>query len=166
MDKRRFLMIAIPFLVSFSIVAGIIYWQGTAEQRDLPIEANQPTTLLEYDVEGKSPREIAKWIYDNHGCGECHTLTNTGLFGLTPLGQERAEGFEGCPGMLATVWETLAIAEEEWTQSQRKVRGDFVDFGCALCHDVGPTGVGLTEIGARAALLHMSCSEVDSTLNR
>ncbi len=160
------LRIAIPFFVSLSIVAGIIYWQQSAGHDNLSIEAARPISLLEYDAERKSPREIAKWIYDNHGCGECHTLTNTGLFGLTRLGQERAEGFEGCPGMLATVWETLAIAEEEWTQSQRKVRGDFVDFGCVLCHDVGPTGVGLTEIGARAALLHMRCSEVDSTLNR
>ena len=47
--------------------------------------------------------------------------------------------------MLRTVWETLVIAEEEWTQRQRRVRRDFVDFGCALCHDVGRTGVGLTD---------------------
>ena len=126
--------------------------------------AAHPTSLLEYDVEGKNPREIS-WIYNNHGCVTCHTLTNTGLFGLTPLGKERAEGFEGCPGMLKTVWETLVIAEQEWSERQRRVRRDFVDFGCTLCHDVGPTGVGLTAIGSKAALLHMTCSEVDSTLN-
>ena len=161
MNKRKFLRIALPFFISFSIVAGIVSWQ----QGHLRIGVTQPTSLLEYDTEEKSPREIAKWIYDNHGCVVCHTLTNTGLFGLTPQGQARAEDFEGCPGMLRTVWETLVIAEEEWSQRQRRVRHDFADFGCALCHEVGPTGVGLTEIGAKAALLHMSCSEVDSTLN-
>ncbi len=161
MNKHKFLRIALPFFISFSIVAGIVSWQ----QGHLRIGVTQPTSLLEYDTEEKSPREIAKWIYDNHGCVVCHTLTNTGLFGLTPQGQARAEDFEGCPGMLRTVWETLVIAEEEWSQRQRRVRRDFADFGCALCHEVGPTGVGLTEIGAKAALLHMSCSEVDSTLN-
>ncbi len=154
-------MIALPLVFAVFILAGITYWQ-----RRPPIEVNPPTTLLEYDAEGKSPREIAKWIYDNHGCVSCHTLTSTGLFGLTPQGQARAEDFEGCPGMLRTVWNTLVLAEKEWTQRQRRVRRDFVDFGCALCHEVGPTGVGLTEIGAKAALLHMSCSEVDSTLNQ
>ena len=166
MNKSKFLRIAIPFFVSFSIVAGIIYWQQSAGHDNLSIEVAQTTSLLEYDAEGKSPREIAKWIYDNHGCVSCHTLTNTGLFGLNPQGQARAEDFEGCPGMLRTVWETLALAEKEWSQRQRRVRREFVDFGCALCHEVGPTGVGLTEIGAKAALLHMSCSEVDSTLNQ
>lgn len=166
MNKPKFLRIAIPFFVSFSIVAGIIYWQQSAGHDNLSIEAARPASLLEYDAEGKSPREIAKWIYDNHGCVSCHTLASTGLFGLTPQGQARAEDFEGCPEMLRTVWNTLVLAEKEWTQRQRRVRRDFVDFGCALCHEVGPTGVGLTEIGAKAALLHMSCSQVDSTLNQ
>jgi cytochrome c551/c552 len=165
-NKSKFLRIAIPFFVLFFILAGILYWQQGAGHFNLSIGAAPPASLLEYDAEGKSPREIAKWIYDNHGCVSCHTLTSTGLFGLTPQGQARAEDFEGCPGMLKTVWGTLVLAEKEWTQRQRRVRREFVDFGCALCHEVGPTGVGLTEIGAKAALLHMSCSEVDSTLNQ
>ncbi len=166
MNKSKFLRMALPVVVSVSIVAGLISCQQNPSPDNPSIEAAQPTSLLDFDEEGKSPQEIAKWIYDNHGCVTCHTLTNTGLFGLTPLGQERAEGFEGCPGMLTTVWETLAIAEQEWSERQRKVRTDFVDFGCTLCHDVGPTGVGLTAIGSKAALLHMSCSQVDSTLNQ
>ena len=165
MNKSNYFRIAILWFVSVSIVAGIVYWQRSIGPENLSKEVAHPTSLLEYDVEGKNPREIASWIYNNHGCVTCHTLTNTGLFGLTPLGKERAEGFEGCPGMLKTVWETLVIAEQEWSERQRRVRRDFVDFGCTLCHDVGPTGVGLTAIGSKAALLHMTCSEVDSTLN-
>ena len=136
MNNRKLLRIAIPLFASFSIVAGV-YWQQRVEQSNLPMEATS-TSLLR-NTEGKSPREIAMWIYDNHGCVVCHTLTNTGLFGLTPQGQARAKDFEGCPGMLRTVWETLVIAEQEWTERQRRVRRDFVDFGCALCHEVGST---------------------------
>ncbi len=159
-------MIGIAFLAAFAVVAGVLYWPRGAEQRSLSIQAGQPASLMEYDAEGKSGGEIAKWIYDNHGCAECHTLTQTGLFGLTPQGETMALDFQGCPGLLTSVWETLTIAQQEWTAKQRQVREEFVRFGCTACHQVGPTGVGLTEIGARASLLHMSCSEVDSILNQ
>ncbi len=77
-----------------------------------------------------------------------------------------AVDFQGCPGLLTSVWETLTTTHEEWTPKQRQVREEFVRFGCTVCHQVGPTGVGLTEIGSRASLLHMSCSEVDAILNQ
>ena len=159
-------MIGLSFLVAFTVVAGVLYWPRGAEQRSLSIQAGQPASLLEYDAEGKSGGEIAKWIYDNHGCVECHTLTQSGLFGLTPQGETMAVDFQGCPGLLTSVWETLTTTHEEWTPKQRQVREEFVRFGCTVCHQVGPTGVGLTEIGARASLLHMSCSEVDAILNQ
>ncbi len=156
----------VSFLVAFAVVAGLLYWQRGATQPSPPIEVSQSASLLEYDAEGKSAWDIAKWIHDNHGCVECHTLTKTGLFGLTAQGEKMAVDFQGCPGMLTTVWETLTIAKEEWTPKQSQVRKEFVRFGCTVCHEVGPTGVGLTEIGAKAALLHMSCSQVDSILNQ
>ena len=157
---------SVSFLVAFAGVAGILYWLRGVGQSSSPVEANQLASLLEYDAEGKSAWEIAKWIHDNHGCVECHTLTKTGLFGLTAQGEKMAVDFQGCPGMLTTVWETLTIEEEEWTPKQSQVRAEFVRFGCTVCHEVGPTGVGLTEIGAKASLLHMSCSQVDTILNQ
>ena len=156
----------ISFLVAFAVVAGVLYLQRGVEHPSPAIEASRSASLLEYDAEGKSAWDIAKWIYDNHGCVECHTLTQTGLFGLTPQGETMAVDFQGCPGMLTTVWETLTLAEETWTPKQRQVREEFIRFGCTVCHQVGPTGVGLTAIGAQALLLHMSCSEVDSILNQ
>jgi cytochrome c551/c552 len=156
----------ISFLFAFAVVAGILYWQRGTGQPGSPIKLSQSASLLEYDAEGKSAREIAEWIYDNHGCVECHTLTKTGLFGLTAQGEKMAVDFQGCPGMLTTVWETLTLAEEEWTPKQSLVRQEFVRFGCTVCHEVGPTGVGLTAIGAKASLLHMGCSQVDSILNQ
>jgi len=159
-------VIGLSFLVAFTVVAGVLYWPRGAEQRSLSIQAGQSASLLEYDAEGKIGGEIARWIYDNHGCVECHTLTQSGLFGLTPQGEMMAVDFQGCPGLLTSVWETLTTTHEEWTPKQRQVREEFVRFGCTVCHQVGPTGVGLTEIGARASLLHMSCSEVDAILNQ
>jgi hypothetical protein len=161
------LVAGVSFLVAFAVVVAILYWQrGEPDPVNSPITMSQPASLLEYDAEGKSPLDIARWIYDNHGCVECHTLTKTGLFGLTAQGETMAVDFQGCPGMLTTVWETLTVAEEQWTPKQREVREEFVRFGCTACHQVGPTGVGLTKIGAKASLLHMSCSQVDTLLNQ
>ena len=171
MAKRKFLMGAAACLVSFLVVAGLIYWQRgaeeqsmPAEEQSLPPEAETQISLLEYDTAGKSPEEIALWLFDNHGCKSCHAFTPEGLLGLTPQGQEAGRDFQGCPGMLQTVWQTVAVHESEWTEQQTRVRANFVRFGCTACHQVGPTGVGLTEIGAKAALLHMSCSEVMGTV--
>ncbi len=60
MNKHKFLRIAIPFCIAFSVLAGVVYWQRTNGLGNLPIGAAQPTSLLEYEAEGKSPREIAK----------------------------------------------------------------------------------------------------------
>lgn len=122
--------------------------------------------LLAYDAADRSPQEIARWIVDTYNCRTCHTLSAPGGFGLTDRGQELARDSEGCSDMLQTVWETLSIPESRWTAKQTRVRSNFSRFGCETCHRVGESSVELTEVGARAAALHMSCSGVMSALSR
>src|SRR5262249_38916678 len=62
---------------------------------------NQPTAVSSAALdrmiaEGKSPRELAQYLFDTHGCKECHTSGGEGKLGFTVKGQERAQGFEGC----------------------------------------------------------------------
>jgi|SRR5215469_4578129 len=45
---------------------------------------------------GKSQHELAQYLFDTHGCKNCHTLGHDGKLGFTKKGQERAQGFEGC----------------------------------------------------------------------
>ena len=45
---------------------------------------------------GKSQHELAKYVFDNHGCKECHTIGSEGKLGFTAKGKERTQGFEGC----------------------------------------------------------------------
>ncbi len=171
MTKGKVLKGAAAFLVAFLVVAGLIYWQRTAEEQSLPLEAETQMeaetqiSLLDYDTTGKDPQEIAHWLFETQGCKTCHGFTPEGLMGLTPQGQEAGRDFQGCPGMLQTVWQTVGVHESEWTEQQTSVRSDFARFGCTACHQVGPTSVGLTEIGSKAALMHMSCSEVMGILN-
>ncbi len=164
MEKRKLLMRVIPFSVTFLLVLGFLYWQRS--ESDTPSAPSEVTSLLEYDTQGKSSREVAQWIYDSYGCQTCHSLTQTGVFGLTVQGEVMARDFQGCPGMLTTVWETLSVAEAQWTEQQKTTRVDFERFGCTVCHQIGSTSLGLTEIGAHAAILHMSCSEVSAAVSQ
>ncbi len=163
MEKRKLLMRVIPFSIAFLLVLGFLYWQQT-ESDKLPAPS-EVTSLLEYDTQGKSSREVAQWIYDSYGCQTCHSLTQAGVFGLTAYGEVMARDFQGCPGMLTTVWETLSLPEAQWNEQQKTTRLDFERFGCTVCHQIGSTSLGLTEIGAHASLLHMSCSEVSATVS-
>lgn len=155
MKKKKFLILFIPFLILFLDATGLLYGQ----------EKKPKQTLLEYDTEGKTPLQIATWLYENHGCATCHVLTPQG-FGLTPHGTTMATQFEGCIGMMTTMRQTLTIPESQWNEKQKKVRANFAQFGCTVCHQVGAQSISLTKVGAKARMLHMSCPGVMSVLNQ
>ncbi|MBI4444886.1 MAG: hypothetical protein HY645_03155 [Acidobacteria bacterium] len=149
------------FLPIILLVAAVSFW---IYQRNK--EPNPETALIDFDVSGKTSEEIAVWIYENYNCSGCHGFTDAGAFGLTARGQELAKDFEGCVGMLTSVTESLNIPQSEWTDQHRKVRKNFVTFGCSVCHQLGQNRVGLTKVGAKAASLHMSCPEVANLLRK
>lgn len=178
MNKRDAVVSVIAFFGAFIVVGALIYfWRGDSEpstpvEEDLPVEAQAPSSLLEFEEEYqasleeeyRASLEVAQWIFRNHDCQSCHTISDSGFLGLTAQGEVMAADFQGCPGMLTTVWETVGVSEADWTDKQRQVRVEFERFGCTTCHQVGPSSVELTEIGARAAVMHMTCSSVLSTL--
>ena len=164
MNRRMFAIGAALFVVSFVVVLSVLLYR--AQKPEPPDATAIADKLLHYDAAGKNPREIALWIYGNYNCHTCHTLTQTGAFGLTALGQELAKGFEGCPGMLLTVMQSLSVPEAQWTDKHKRVRVNFAKFGCSFCHQMNAAGVGLTAVGSRAANLHMSCPQLMSTVNR
>ena len=163
MKRNRIILWGAVFAVSFAIVFGVLLYRSSKRMPPRQAPAEQ---LLRYDTQGRNSREIASWIYENYNCHTCHTLTQTGVFGLTSQGQELAKNFEGCPGMMQTVTQSVAISQAQWTDKHRRVRADFERFGCTLCHQVGVESISLTDVGARAASLHMSCPELMSVLNR
>ena len=125
----------------------------------------QEVSLLEYDAEGQTPQQLALWMFSRYGCNRCHNLTAEGRFGLTALGMVRARDFQGCPAMLGTISETMSIPETEWTEQQRQTRIEFEEFGCTVCHQIEDTRIALTQLGEKAASLHMSCSGVAAAVS-
>ena len=110
---------------------------------------------------GKSPRELAQYLFDTHGCKECHTIGSEGKLGFTLKGKERTQGFEGCISTLKSMSIIAKLPEDQRSATQRRRAQRFEEFGCATCHKLTPGKMGLTEVGAKLANLHLGCVEVE-----
>ena len=110
---------------------------------------------------GKSQRELAQYLFDTHGCKECHTIGSEGRLGFTAKGKERAQGFEGCISTLKAMSIIAKVPEDQRSATQRLRAQRFEEFGCATCHKLTPGKMGLTEVGAKLAHLHLGCVDVE-----
>jgi hypothetical protein len=124
-------------------------------------QPNQNATLDRMVADGKSPRELAQYVFDKHGCKKCHTIGRDGKLGFTELGKQRATGFEGCIHLLTTMTVIVAVPEQKRSPQQREKVARFEEFGCTSCHRVSPGKLTLTEVGAKLQHLHLGCVEVE-----
>jgi hypothetical protein len=129
----------------------------------VPTWAQSTTTELDKMIAaGKSPRELAQYLFDTHGCKDCHTIGQGGKLGFTKKGEERAQGFEGCISTLKAMSIIAKVPEGQRSATQRRRVQRFEEFGCTTCHKVTPGKMGLTEVGAKLAHLHLGCVEVEN----
>ena len=49
-----------------------------------------------------SSEQLAKYIFDHHGCDSCHTMSTNGKLGYTERGKEVGTGFIGCISLLTS----------------------------------------------------------------
>jgi len=128
--------------------------------------AQSPAATLDQMIAaGKSQRELAQYLFDTHGCKTCHTLGGEGKLGFTKVGEERAQGFEGCISTLKAMSIICKVPEAQRSATQRRRVERFEEFGCATCHKLTPSKVGLTDVGAKLAHLHLGCVEVEKLLS-
>ena len=110
---------------------------------------------------GKSPQELARYVFDTHGCKSCHAIGQDGKLGYTEKGKERAKGFEGCINMLTAMTVITQVPEEKRSSQQREKAQRFEEFGCTACHKLTPGKLALTEAGAKLQHLHLGCVDVE-----
>jgi hypothetical protein len=110
---------------------------------------------------GKSPRELGQYVFDSHGCRNCHTMGHDGKLGFTEKGKQRAKGFEGCINMLTAMTVIVQLPEDRRSPEQRQKAERFAEFGCTTCHRLSPGKLELTEVGAKLKHLHLGCVEVE-----
>ena len=117
--------------------------------------------LTDADFKNKTPVQLAAYIFENHGCKNCHTLGAGGKLGFTDRGKRVATNFEGCIRLL-TAMNVIAQLEEKNRSAEDKARAlRFQQYGCATCHQITPGKLGLTEYGSKLASLHLACTDVE-----
>jgi cytochrome c551/c552 len=112
-------------------------------------------------AEGKSQRELAQYVFNTHGCKNCHSMGQSGKLGFTEKGKERAKSFEGCISMLTAMNLIAQVDERQRSPQQRQKAARFEEFGCTTCHKIIPGKMGLTDIGAKLTHLHLGCVDVE-----
>src|SRR5215467_14503809 len=65
-----------------------------AQRKQSPQATN--AALDKMAAAGKSQKDLAQYVFDNHGCNGCHTAGQDGKLGFTQKGKQLSAGFEGC----------------------------------------------------------------------
>jgi cytochrome c2 len=143
-----------------TIGLAVLFVSGIALLAQKPAGQEQ-ATLDRMTAAGKSPQELAKYVFDTHGCKTCHVIGHEGKLGYTEKGKQRAKGFEGCINMLTAMTVIVQVPEEKRSSQQREKAQRFEEFGCTSCHKVTPGKLALTEVGAKLQHLHLGCVDVE-----
>jgi cytochrome c2 len=149
-------------LVLPGFAAIVLFAQQNHDTKKDPAGGPASSVTLDQMIKaGKSSQELAQFVFDSQGCKNCHTMAHDGKLGLTDLGKQRAQGYEGCVDMLTAMTVTVQVPEEKRSPQQRQKAQQFEEFGCTACHKLTPGKLTLTEMGTKLANLHIGCVEVE-----
>ena len=145
-----------------AMFAGIVFSMSqSAMAQTQPSPQQTGVTLDRMIAAHKSQQELAQYVFDTHGCKQCHTMGIKGKLGFTELGKQRAQGFEGCISMLTAMTVIVQVPEDKRSAQQRQRAERFEEFGCTSCHKLTPGRLELTDVGAKLAHLHLGCVDVE-----
>jgi hypothetical protein len=116
------------------------------------------------DMSGKTPDELAAYVFERHRCNACHTLGQGGKLGFTDRGKEVGKNFEGCISLLTSMNVIAQVKPANRTAEEKQKVARFQEFGCTTCHKITPGKLGLTEYGKKLKSLHMACTDVEKIL--
>jgi cytochrome c551/c552 len=116
------------------------------------------------DLSGKSPDDLAAYLFEHHGCNSCHTLGQAGKLGFTDRGKEVGKNFEGCISLLTSMNVIAQTKTANRTTEEKHKAARFQEFGCTTCHQIVPGKLGLTEYGKKLKSMHMACTDVQKVL--
>jgi cytochrome c2 len=114
-----------------------------------------------------STDDLAKYVFQQHGCKNCHTLGKAGKLGLTERGMEVGKNYEGCVSLLTSMNLIAQLKDGERSSADKKTAARFQEFGCTTCHQIVTSGrMGLTSYGAKLKSMHMACTDVEKLLSQ
>ena len=128
--------------------------------------ASSKKELSEAEMSHMSPDELAKYVFDHHGCDTCHTMGSNGKLGYTERGKQVAKGFIGCGSLLTSMNLIAQVDPANRTPEEKEKAVKFREFGCTTCHQIVPGKLGLTTYGTKLKSFHMACTDVEKVLSQ
>jgi len=121
-------------------------------------------TLTDAQMSKMNSDELAHYVFEHHGCNNCHTLGANGKLGFTERGKQLGKGFEGCIALLTSMNVIAQVKPADRSAEERQKAARFQEFGCTTCHQITPGKLGLTAYGTKIKSLHMACTDVENIL--
>jgi len=129
-----------------------------------PSAAASKAVLTDAQMSKMSSDELAHYIFEHHGCNNCHTLGANGKLGFTERGTQVGKGFEGCISLLTSMNVIAQVRATDRSADEKQKAARFQEFGCTTCHQIVPGKLGLTSYGTKLKSLHMACTNVEKIL--
>ena len=131
-----------------------------------PQTAAPKKELSESEMSHMSSDELAKYVFERHGCDSCHTMGANGKLGYTERGKQVGKGFIGCVSLLTSMNLIAQVEPANRTPEEKEKAVKFQEFGCTTCHQIVPGKLGLTSYGTRLKYFHMACTDVERILSQ
>jgi cytochrome c551/c552 len=128
--------------------------------------ASPKKELSAAEMSHMSSNDLAKYIFEHHGCGSCHTMGANGKLGYTERGKQVSKGFLGCVNLLTSMNLIAQVEPANRTLEEKGKAVKFREFGCTTCHQIVPGKLGLTKYGTRLKSFHMACTDVERILSK
>jgi len=159
------------WLGATSLVLCAVLLFSQSKPSSQPAQSSQPSTsssnktmLTDAQMSKMSSDELAHYVFEHHGCNNCHTLGANGKLGFTERGKQVGKGFEGCISLLTSMNVIAQVKSVDRTAEEKQKAARFQEFGCTTCHQITPGKLGLTSYGTKLKSLHMACTEVEKIL--
>jgi len=123
-------------------------------------------SVADLDPTGKTPDQLAAYVFEHHGCKNCHTLGTGGKLGFTDRGKQVGKNFEGCISLLTSMNVIAQVKEENRSADEKRKAARFEEFGCTTCHQITPGKLGLTAYGTKLRSMHLACTDVQKILSK
>jgi cytochrome c2 len=148
--------------VWIKVSAAILFFMGTCLPAQQKQSAQATSVALDKMIAAKkSQRELSQYVFDNHGCNNCHTVGENGKLGFTARGKQLTNGFEGCIRTLTAMNVIAQVPANQRSAEQKTTAQRFGEFGCTLCHQIVPGKMGLTGLGVKLSYMHLGCVDVE-----
>jgi len=154
------------WLVWFSMLLVATNVSPAAQSLTQSSSTRAARSLTDAEVSRMSSRQLAAYVFENHGCKTCHTPGKHGKFSLTDHGKEVSMSSLGCISLLTAMRTTSQEKTGNSTSAQNYKAASFAQFGCVRCHETTGGKLGLTEYGALLKSRHMTCPDVERMMSQ